>query len=264
LGIALSCALLFPACPSPAGDNGSETADDDDGWEEDDAGESAPRIAEGVRTDRTVTLTGMGVVRYFSLATGKAVTNPKKIASQAWDLAFFNTRLIYTNSGVTATELGSGGKGGVWYTDKSFAEAGWEDRVTDDPLYQPYETDVYRFAYGMTGGEESTYSSRRKMNVMTFMGYDNENEEGAGFSEERPFSLNYRYNKKGFYVNEMDPVTGMGIMPPLFSASGQVYIIRHGDGKGYSKFQVTQFDRDPGNRIDTHRISWENFFPEDK
>jgi hypothetical protein len=270
LGIVLGCALLFPACPSPAGDNGSETVDDDDGW--DDNENSASRIPEGITTSRTVTLNkGWGQVRYFSLAMGKEITESQQIASQAWDIAFQNSRMILTNSGVTAKELRTGGRGGVWYTDKPFAEARWEDRVTDDPIYIPYETDTYRFAQGMVGmtydedGNQAD-TTRRKMNVFTFIGYLNENEPGVGLSEEHPFSMSYLYNKKAFYSN-LYPASGGGFVTPMpanFYATNQVYIIRHGDGRGYSKFEVTQFGRDWVSFIDIYYISWENFFPEDE
>jgi hypothetical protein len=182
---------------------------------------------------RTVTdLTANGAPIYFSLTTGQAVANP---AATDWDIAFAGGRQIWTNSGATAEHLKSGGQGGVWHTDKKkFADVtSKEDAITDVPFYQPYHTDAARYASGMSGGAVLGLLAR-SMNVMTYAGYTNENDPGAGINPGTPYAAPYLYNKKQFYFNAL-------FMPPDFRPSLQVYIIRHGDGQHYSKFQVTEY-----------------------
>jgi hypothetical protein len=199
---------------------------------------------------------------FFSLSEGRMITAQEEIESQSWDIAFRPPRLILTNSGVTAGKYWTGGKGGVWHTNQTDFDAvtSRDDAVTDDPVYTPaYNTDVTRYAYSMAVADSSFV---RAMNVMTFIGYGNENEPGAGLSGDKRFDANYRYNKKAFYANVMNPATDMGVMPPDFYVTNQVYIIRHGDGEHYSKFQVTQYIRHYDNGYfalssDTFSARWE-------
>jgi hypothetical protein len=197
-----------------------------------------------------------GEPRFFSLSTGREITAQADIESQAWDIAFYATRIIWTNSGVSAGDNFSGGKGGVWHTNQTDfdAVAGREAAVTGDPVYAPYHEDVRRYAHGMAG---SGMRLERNMNVMTFLGFDNESEEGAGKTAEKPFTVYYNYDKKAFYANTFD-AKGMMTMPPRFYVTNQVYIIRHGDGEHYSKFQVTKFIRNYTADLDTYAVRWEN------
>jgi hypothetical protein len=181
---------------------------------------------------------------YFSLATGTAAQNPQ---STGWDIAFDShdsSFFLLTNSGVTAEELGSGGNGGVWYTDKTdFASVTLADAVMEPPAeYQPYTRDVRRWAIAM--GADPV---RETLNIMTYLGYPNSAlPESNGETEASPFQrrdpvrdagggmdpsyMPYLFNKKQFYE--------MHGMPPAYSLTNQVYVIRHGNGAGYSKFQV--------------------------
>jgi hypothetical protein len=173
--------------------------------------------------------------RYFSLSRGVEL-DPSKSNTAEWDIAVKSEGgfcYVLTNSGVSA---GSGGNGGVWFTDKTnFSNVTLTDRVTDfsgaNAEYADYVTDVTRYQYGMF----VTYGN--PMNIMTYYGYLT----GDGLSEETKFGWSdpgppsapfYEFNKKAFaYVG--------GGMPPPWYPTGQVYIIRHADGVSYSKLQVS-------------------------
>jgi hypothetical protein len=85
------------------------------------------------------------------------------------------------------------------------------------------------------------------MNIMTYWGYTSDTSKtggytpGDGLSEATRFGWSYpgppdhpfyEFNKKAFAYNT-------GGMPPPWEPTGEVYIIKHADGSGYSKFQVT-------------------------
>jgi hypothetical protein len=207
--------------------------------------------------------------RFFSLSTGKEITAQEDIESTAWDICFFATRMLLTNSGKTAGDYFSGGKGGVWHTNQTDFEevTGKDDAVTGpDPLdgrdYGEYNQDVLRYAVSMA---VASLRYERSMNVMTFIGYDNDSVPNAGMSAANPFGGLFRYNKKAFYSNYYEDANGnlLLVMPPNFYVTNQVYIIRHGDGEHHSKFQVTKFERNYENGLfnfnsDTYAVRWEN------
>jgi hypothetical protein len=168
-----------------------------------------------------------GGAQYYSLTTGEQV-DP---GSSGWDLGFYstdNTPSIFTNSGDTAAHLGSGGRGGVWYADKSLGDAGPEDGKAEGE-YAAYVTDVER--WGKTMGVPAV----QWMNIMTYLGFP-----GGDGTEADPFTPHemtdmasyegYNFDRKQFYR--------WYSMPPKYSPTGQVYIIRHGDGAGRSKIRV--------------------------
>ncbi|MDR1566407.1 MAG: FMN-binding protein [Treponema sp.] len=167
-----------------------------------------------------------GKTKYYSLATGNQQTNS---AGAGWDVAFFGSRAIYTNSGDSAADPAC--RAMVWHTNKTdFEAAGYEDRVEGPDVgfdYTPYHTDTLRWITGKT---------QRALNVMTYAGYQNENDVD-GKSEAAAYDTNYLYDKRAFYKSLP------GTMPPNFEPTGQVYIIRHADGQHYSKLQVTGFTR---------------------
>jgi hypothetical protein len=185
--------------------------------------------------------------RYFSLSGGTEITDPGLIASAAWDIALEShdsSFFVLTNSGVTAADLGSGGNGAVWHTGKTdFASVVLADAVTNPPEeYRPYTQDVRRWAIAM--GADPV---RETLNVMTYLGYPGgDAPETNGETEATPFQRldpvrdsgggmdpaykPYLFNKKQFYE--------MRGMPPTYIPTGQVYVIRHGDGKAHSKFQI--------------------------
>ncbi|MDR0389746.1 MAG: hypothetical protein LBH73_06725, partial [Spirochaetaceae bacterium] len=53
-----------------------------------------------------------------------------------------------------------------------------------------------------------------------------------------PAYIPYLFNKRQAYT--------MRGMPPAYNPTGQVYIIRHGDGVTYSKVQLSDVYREPG------------------
>ncbi|MDR2257521.1 MAG: HmuY family protein [Treponema sp.] len=181
---------------------------------------------------------------YYSLKTGQQVRDP---ATQNWDIAFERPRLIYTNSGQTAAALNSGGRGGVWHTERTdFAGTGRDDAVRDDPLYRPYNTDALRWI----DGAMLRPAASRRINVMTFTGYTNE-ERKDGRARDSAFSASFSYNKRQFY-------SARG-MPPSYTLTGRVYIIRHGDGAGESKLQIRAYESRSRGDADRYVIVYQNF-----
>jgi hypothetical protein len=235
----LGCLLVFfTGCPT-----GNE---DPVSGEEDETEEEQTSDGSTVFTIKNLYLPKGSAVKYYSLKTGKAVPASKKNTTE-WDFAVENQSdtsylaFFYTNSGVTAAQAGSGGQARVWYTDKvDFDAVVLNDRVdVAGTEYEPYSVDVARYFNGMDG-ENST-----AMNIMSYFGFSS----GDG-SAENPFGINappvnpdgslnlaeyifYDFNKKAAYK-------GTGGMPPHYDITGQVYIIQHADGTGYSKLQVTR------------------------
>jgi hypothetical protein len=186
---------------------------------------------------------GTGPV-YYSLATGRQVADP---ASRDWDIGFERPRLIYTNSGETAAALGSGGRGGVWHTEKTdFAGVSQADVVENDPLYGPYNTDTLRW----NEGAMLRPASSRRINVMTFAGYTNEAKRD-GKTRQTAFSASFSYNKRQFYAARG--------MPPSYTLTGRVYIVRHGDGRGTSKVQIRVYESQNRGDIDRYTLFYQNF-----
>jgi hypothetical protein len=153
-----------------------------------------------------------------------------------------------TNSGITAAALGSGGKGGVWYTGKKdFAPVTLAAAEKNPPPeYAPYAADVKRYA--MIMGADPVEET---MNVMTYLGYrDSDKDEAVhgkyGETSGNPFlaeqmgsgGMNasyspYKFNKMAFYSMG-------GGMPPKCAPTNQVYVILHGDGLTHSKVQFPE------------------------
>jgi hypothetical protein len=182
-------------------------------------------------------------IKYFSLATGEQITDAASIAGQTWDLAleahdasFF----VLTNSGASAERAGSHGAGAVWHTEIfDFDKAGTADAVTDPGgVLAGYTTDQKRYAMVMSGAAEE------HLNVMTYLGYpDSDKPESNGLAPETYFKrkepdqtgmasyVPYLFNQKQFFA--------MRGMPPNYTPTYRVYIVRHGNGIDYSKVQVS-------------------------
>lgn len=250
LALFVSLFLFLNGCENPAGDDGSSEKEEE----------------LTVTEDQVFTLkfsVPFEGTRYYTLNTGKEVTDPALIASASWDIAFRNSRLIMTNSGDTAKAVSSGGSGGVWHTNKTDFEkvTGPEARVETDPSgfdYSPYYQDTRLWTWRM--GE----CAERLMNVMSFPGYHNEN-SADGKTKETALGaavVNYKYDKKAYYWNPPLPDGGLR-MPPDFQPTKQVYIIRHGNGVEYSKFQVSQFVRDATAFSDNYTITWQVYGEEE-
>jgi hypothetical protein len=219
-------ALCFTACPT----------EPDDSW-------TGPVLKVTIRLN-----SGDEGAVYYSLATGEQA-DPH---SSAWDLGFYsidNTPSIFTNSGDTAALLQSGGDGGVWYSDKSLEDAGPDDRKAGGE-YAAYVTDVYR--WGKTMG----VAALQRMNIMTYLGFPS----GSG-TEADPFLPHdmidmasyqgYDFNKKQFY--------SWYSMPPKYSPTEQIYIIKRGDGGGYSKIRVSDIYLEGPYTHYVFEVQYENF-----
>ncbi len=168
---------------------------------------------------------------YFSLSTGKKV-DATSSASTDWDLKFEPTTIILTNSGSTATDAGSSGTGGVEYTGSTDFSAAIDSsslNFTDD-----METDKKVYVVGMKGAET------RNTNIMSFPDYDT----GDG-SQESP------YEDRNLNGDQFFHSSGM---PPKLSATERVYVVRHADGSGFSKFQVLaiEYSKDSTGKITTY------------
>ena len=182
--------------------------------------------------------------KYYSLSTGEEITDPADIAGQTWDIAleahdgcFF----ILTNSGDSAAQAGSNGQGAVWYTGQfAFERVRPEDRVTEGlGVLADYTTDKNRYTFVM-----STVT-HQYLNVITYLGYPgsdypahNGETEAAFFNRKEPDSTGmasyvpFLFNQKQFYT--------MRGMPPNYTPTYRVYIVRHGNGVDYSKVQMNE------------------------
>jgi hypothetical protein len=172
--------------------------------------------------------------RYFSLSTGEQVAEP---SGTNWDIYFQETRTVGTNSGETATQMSSGGQGGIWPTNKTdFASVTLADKkegVLDGFDYTPWHTDKIRWVANMYGYQQ------KPVNVATYVGFTVEfgsvyaERDGRESGRNALFpSLNY--DKKAYYT-----MFTMGVFVP----SLQVYIVRGADGVHHFKVQIQKFDR---------------------
>jgi hypothetical protein len=223
--------ISFTACP----------VEDDGGW-------AGPTLKVVIPLN-----SGDAGARYYSLADGEEVTGAD-IAGQNWDLGFYSmdsTPSIFTNSGATAAHLGSGGQGGVWYSDRALEDAGPEDGKADGE-YAAYVADVERWVQVM-----GPPSGPQRMNIMTYLGYPG----GDGLTKDTLFVPNemkdmgsfvgYGFDKKQFY--------SWHSMPPVFSPTGQTYIVRHGDGAGRSKIRVADIYPEGYYEYYVFEVQYENF-----
>jgi hypothetical protein len=179
--------------------------------------------------------------KYYSLSTGEEITGAA-IAGKNWDIALEahdSSFFVLTNSGVSAERAGSGGSGAVWYTEEfDFDRAGLNDRVTDNLGHlADYTSDQKRYAMVMSSAAEEY------LNVMTYLGYpESDKPESNGLTMETHFKrkepdssgmasyVPYLFDQKQFF--------SMRGMPPNYTPTYRVYIVRHGSGADYSKIQV--------------------------
>jgi hypothetical protein len=188
---------------------------------------------------------GSGRRHYYDLSSGGEVSpegDNWDLALEAHDGGFF----VLTNSGVTAAEASSSGLGGVWFTDTTDFDlvTASAQRIipAEGSEYEPYTADVYRYTMVM-----AAEPVKQILNVITYAGYPS----GDGLIVETRFEYNtpdmgnmgafipYLFNKRQAYT--------MRGMPPSYSPTNQVYIIRHGDGEHYSKVQLIEVYREAGS-----------------
>jgi hypothetical protein len=209
--------------------------------------------------DSPVVITGTET-KYFSLTTGKRVSDSER-NTENWDIAFSRNGsvggLIYTNSGITASLLGSGGKGGVWYTDETDFDAvtSDSDKVTVTGEYAGLDVDATKYISTTTDG--SGDGTAYVLNVMTYLGYAG---SGDGNLASTPYRANtlsgpptnylpYSYNKHQFYKM-------LNMMQAQYEVTEEVYIIKHGNGTDYSKIQVKDYGSTGGKA--TFEVVYEN------
>jgi hypothetical protein len=232
----MSAALVFAGC-SESGDNGIVQ------WE-----------TLSVRVEA-------GQTKYYSLKTGKEVSDP---TSTAWDIAFERgsgmgavARTIYTNSGASAAAAGSSGAGGVTFGGSTNFDS--VTAITGDwrtgGEYGEFKTDVKKWVSASTDQNDGV---ERRLNVMTYLGYP----VGDGASQATSYAARniappfddttkaYDYDKKQFYTS--------GNMPPKYSLTNEVYIIKHGDGAGYSKIQIIEYSSTTSPSADNYTIKYQN------
>jgi hypothetical protein len=221
--ISIGCILFLLGCP-----NGSTDSPEEDG----------PPFYPTSLNDPPEFVQNEGV-RFYSLTTGNEI-NPSQANTTNWDIAieYDGYVQIYTNGGDTAIKYGSGGNGGVTFTNETDFEAvnagyGVTDFTGGNEEYAPYTTDVTRYTGSMSNASPTI------MNVMTYLGYAS----GNG-TEDTPFGTSsfimgdpskkmYEFNKKQCYDHQG------GTMPPRYDPTEQVYIITHADGSAKSKFQLS-------------------------
>jgi hypothetical protein len=203
-------------------------SDSDDGGEEPDGVISVPA----------------GTTHYFSFANGlkqsKAIANADA-GNQNWDIAFTQGRVILTNSGNTATNLSSGGAGGVCYSGKT----DFDDVASADADFSgDYKVDTNRYVNASASAGQPTGAGMpttvNPLNVMTYIGYGFGDGLGDGSNYgtdgHAPFA-SYQYNANAFYS-----MVSQGVYDPTY----KVYIIKHGTGSGLTKIQITSMESPAG------------------
>jgi hypothetical protein len=210
-----------------------------------------------IKASLPINTAGSGERHYYDLSTGEEVTNP---GGDNWDIALessYGAFFILTNSGVTATETepASSGLGGVWFTGSTdfgaVTSAGQKITPAAGDEYAPYTQDVYRFTMVM-----AAEPARQILNVMTYVGYPDlaqgypKTGNGSGIDPDNCFRrfdvAEMTADYSPYLFNKRQAYTMGGGMPPEYGPTKQVYIIRHGDGKGHSKVQLSEVYREPG------------------
>ncbi|MDR1248470.1 MAG: HmuY family protein [Treponema sp.] len=179
-----------------------------------------------------------GKTRYYSLDPFAEVTGAD-IASAKWDVAFKPGRIIQTNSGSTASALGSSGDGGVWHTEKfDIVETALGDRVTTGG----WNTDVVKYVAGQMGA-----ASQQTVNVINHFAWSS----GDGNSADTKLT-SAQYDSggaKGFIT------ATPGKMPPDYTVTKRVYIIKGGSGgSNYHRIQITGYSSVSGT--DTYILNY--------
>jgi hypothetical protein len=205
-----------------------------------------PEDEGGNLIEISLPIDGSGTRHYYDLSTGEETTP----AGSNWDLALEahgGAFFVLTNSGDTATDVnaqvsgGASGQGRVWFTDATdFDAVVGKDQRALNPGEDLSDTAVYtedRRRYVMVMAAEP---AEQTLNVITYAGY----RAGNGLTAETRFEYNtpdmgnmgsfspYLFNKKQAYR--------MIGMPPNYTPTKQVYIVRHGDGASYSKVQLSE------------------------
>ncbi len=170
---------------------------------------------------------------YYSLGDEAELDEATAAATPNWDLRFTASTAITTNSGETAVDLSSGGTGGVAFTGNMDFDV--SVKVTSLDFTTEGATDIKPWVTGMGG------ATQVNTNLMCFPGYDN----GDGLTEETAYS-DANFSGVGYYTREG--------MPPVYETTGRIYVIRHGDGEGYSKLEIQQVEYETVDQITTYAL----------
>ncbi|MDR2314035.1 MAG: HmuY family protein [Spirochaetaceae bacterium] len=157
-------------------------------------------------------------IKYYALRSGEAeAVDASQAATTDWDIAFSRMRLIFTNSG----NSNSSGQGTVWYAGTTDFDS--VTSVTAVNVFtangKDYNVDTNTYIPKSGSGSEE-----KPINVMTYVGYTS----GTGTSTD-PYQAPNLYNQDQYYSS---PTMG------TYTSTGNVYIIKHGDGSGHSKIQI--------------------------
>lgn len=149
---------------------------------------------------------------YFNFGSGKAVSS-----TEEWDVTFNYNRMIYTRSGDSFKD----GKGRVYYTGTTdFSSVTTIDNTKFSGDYSSDKT-IYRDMHGAVP---------ININIMTWVEYGT----GSG-TEADPFS-----SVNGF----RDSYYSYTGMPPVYSFSKNIYVIKGANGSTSYKFQVLAAGKD--------------------
>lgn len=189
-----------------------------------------------------------GESRFVSLGSGTVLESTVSNTT-AWDLEITNGRVIYTNSGDTASARASGGTGGVFYVsgansvgavtaaDLTAATAAFA-LDTDASWDEHKHFDRTRWVPGHGGGAVA-----RELNVMTYHGW-----QGGIGDEGNPYSGFPTDSGNAFFDFDHIPP------PPTITLTNRVYIVRHGDGQNHTAIQISGMEgTDPRNFQITYR-----------
>ncbi len=179
--------------------------------------------------------------KYYSLATGKVVTDP---ANNTWDIAFGNgSQAIYTNSGYTATASGvtgsaTSGVGGVYYAGttawggvSSYSTSKFADSNGDGNA-DTFGTDYYTEFNTVADG--SGTASFATLNVITKLEYSaGDGTHATPFVKYPSSDVTDPYSGPAYYTYDTTDQAN-----PL-KPSKEVYVVRSGDGTKYYKIQIT-------------------------
>jgi hypothetical protein len=201
-----------------------------------------PENEGGNLIEASLPIDGSGARHYYNLSTGEEVS-----AGDNWDLALEargGAFFVLTNSGATAAEASSSGSGGVWFTGETDFGAVTTAAQRVIPAagseYTAYTADVYRYTMVMAADPV-----KQILNVITYAGYPS----GDGLSVETSFKYHTPGDMavyKPYDFNKMQAYRMQG-MPPAYTPTKQVYIVRHGDGEKYSKVQVSEVYLESGS-----------------
>ncbi len=150
---------------------------------------------------------------YFSFKNGELAAT--SAATDDWDLRFGASRYIHSNGGATATNLASSGQGLMAYTGSTnFSAAVDLAALTFTADYEVYA--------------ESHASGAQVMNILCFPGYAT----GDG-TLGNPYTT-ANNTAEAYYI-----VAGM---PPAYTMTEGVYVVKLGDGSGYAKLQIKSME----------------------